>query len=252
MTDFSSSVTVFVLTVGDEENFTDCIAHLDRQTVRVRREIIDHVAPLSDALEEMNRRCRTPYYVQVDEDMLLFPNAIASLYEHITSASPRVAMMSAPLWDCDIGRSIYGVKIYRHEIVRRFPYQETHSSEANQVNRLRAAGYEVTDLPLEDRNACLGEHGRHYTPRSIYLRWKRLFEKRRLDGGHRGRGIPGPDFFLDRLLRDPQPLHLFSFLGVVAGMTGELPADCEIDYRAHCPDFDRLFEAFSRDHPPKQ
>ncbi len=253
MKDLASKITAFVLTIGDAENFNDCMAHLERQTVRFSLEVIDRVAPLSAALQEMIHRCRTPYYIEVDEDMLLFPHAVESLHEHITAAPPRVAIVSAPLWDCDIGRPLYGVKVHRLDIVRQFPYEDTHSADKSQINRLKAAGYEITNPPLKDRDACLGEHGKHYTPRTIYLRWRRLFQKRRLDGAHRGRGVPEPAFFLDRFVRDPQPLHLYSLLGVVAGLAGKLPPDREVDYRDPCPDFDLLAEALAsinRDHQP--
>jgi hypothetical protein len=249
MQDLSNQVTAFVLTVGSEENFRECMAHLERQSVRFAVDVIDHVAPLSAALQEMIHRCRTRYYVEVDEDMMLAPDAIEKLNKLITEDWPEAAAVVAPLWDCDIGRSLYGLKIHRHEVVKRFSYRDTHSSDKDLSARLRVAGHDVVNLPLGDRESCFGEHGRHYTPRTIFLRWKRLFEKRRLDGEHRGRGIPPPSFFLERYLRDPHPLHLHSLLGVVAALTGEPPPDREIDYRDACPDFERLAKAFG---PPPE
>ena len=76
MQDLSNQVTAFVLTVGSEENFRECMAQLERQSVRFAVDVIDHVAPLSAALQEMIHRCRTRYYVEVDEDMMLAPDAI--------------------------------------------------------------------------------------------------------------------------------------------------------------------------------
>ena len=35
---------------------------------------------MSKALQEMINRCKTKYYVEVDEDMILQPNAIELLY----------------------------------------------------------------------------------------------------------------------------------------------------------------------------
>ena len=190
--DLSEQLTVFVLTVGDERNFSSCMACLDRQTAGFRLEVIDGVAPMAAAMAEMISRCRTPFYIQVDEDMHLFPHAVKSLYDAITGAPPEVALVSWPLWDCDIERAIYGVKVYRHEILREFPYKDAHSAERDQDLRLMDAGFEVVPVPLNGRAGCLGEHGKHYTPRSIYVRWRRQAETRRLDGPHRGRGVPRP------------------------------------------------------------
>jgi hypothetical protein len=243
--DHSSEVTVFVLTIGDRQNFTDCMAHLDRQTVRFHLEVVDRVAPLSAALTEMVRRCQTPFYIEVDEDMHLVPDAIERLYEWISATPPEVAIAVCPLWDCDIERAIYGLKIHRHQIVHQFLYEDSHSADTDLRSSLRAAGYQVLNQPLGSRESCLGDHGRHYTPRSIYLRWRRLFEKRRREGGHRGRGVPPPSAFLNRFLRDPQPLHLYSLLGVIAALTRESPGDRSPDYREASADFERLAEAFS-------
>ena len=168
---FAADTTVFVTTIGDEANFTDCLGHLREQSVRCPIEIIDHVAPISAALQEMHRRCHTENYIQVDEDMLLFPTAIETLRSRMQRADRNVAMICAALWDCDAERPIYGVKIYRHSIVRNFPYENTTSCERTQLAQIRHAGYSVDLLPLEHRNECLGEHGKHYTPETIFKRW---------------------------------------------------------------------------------
>ena len=111
--------TVFISTIGDDANFADCISHLRAQTVNTLIEIIDHVAPMSAAFQQMHLRCRTEYYVQVDEDMILLPHAIQALRSSIGSLPETVAMICAPLWDCDAHCSIYGVKICRSAIVKQ-------------------------------------------------------------------------------------------------------------------------------------
>src|SRR5215213_11615024 len=78
---FLDDTTVCVITVGDEPNFTECLERLRAQTVGFRLEIIDRIAPMSRAFREMQDRCSTQWFVQVDEDMLLYPHAIASLRE---------------------------------------------------------------------------------------------------------------------------------------------------------------------------
>src|SRR5215510_11745900 len=116
----SPQTTIFVTTIGDEINFSDCMEHLRAQTVTRPIEIIDRVSPMSAALQQMHERCRTRYYVQVDEDMLLFSDAVATLEGLIRDAPADVALVCAPLWDCDTGQSIHGLKIYDHDIVKRF------------------------------------------------------------------------------------------------------------------------------------
>ena len=63
-----ADTSVFVTTIGDSVNFAECLAHLEAQTVRCQLEVIDRIRPMSAAFTKMQNRCRTPFYVQVDED----------------------------------------------------------------------------------------------------------------------------------------------------------------------------------------
>jgi len=222
--------TVFVTTIGDAANFTDCIEHLRAQASIRPVEIVDRVAPMSAALQRMHDLCATPFYIQVDEDMILFPHAVGELERRIQAAPENVALVCAPLWDCDTEREIYGVKIYRHAVVRRFPYRDCLSCETEQFARITAAGFAVELLPLTGRAGCLGEHGKHYTPETIFRRWQRLFRKQE-QLGHRDWIEPWAQGLLDRYIASRDPLHLYAFLGAVAGIAGDPALDRELDFR---------------------
>jgi hypothetical protein len=233
-----NDTTVFVTTVGDEANFADCMQHLRAQFGIAAIEIIDHVAPLSVAFQEMHVRCTTEFYVQVDEDMILFPDAIQRLRKSIETAPRNVALVCAPLWDCDAQCLIYGVKIYRWSIVKQFPYINNASCEIEQLGRLRAAGYEAIVQPL-DSSYCLGEHGKHYTPRTIFQRWQRCFQKHRLFG--RMDWIePYAQTLLARYVETGEVLHLYAFLGAVAGIADSSLIDSEQNWRDPNEAFQRL------------
>lgn len=220
--------TIFVTTIGDEENFKDCMDHLTAQTVSRPVDIIDRVAPMSAAFSEMHRRCVTPFYVQVDEDMILFPDAIATLEQRIRDGPDNLAMVCAPLWDCDTRQPLYGVKIYRHGIVKQFPYHSALASESIQLQQIRSAGYVVDLLPLT-QDACLGEHGKHYSPATIFVRWQRLLQKQ-LVYGNRHWVAAWPKRLLDRYVETQSPVHLYAVLGSIAGITGAPLPDTELDF----------------------
>ena len=74
---------VFVSTVG-YPTYQECLEGLAAQDSKFTLKIVDHVAPMSAALQRMQDECTTPYYVQVDEDMLLYPQAIRTLHERIS------------------------------------------------------------------------------------------------------------------------------------------------------------------------
>ena len=90
-----------------------------------------------------SRRCtgvaRLNFTFKSTKIIILFPNAIETLRKSIEAASKHVALVCAPLWDCDAQRPIYGVKIYRWPIVKQFPYENNASCEIEQLTRLRAA-----------------------------------------------------------------------------------------------------------------
>jgi len=240
--DLSHAVTVFVTTVGDEPNYRECRICLARQSVDFRLEVIAHVTPMSAAFQRMHDLCRTRYYVQVDEDMLLRPDAVERLHALIEHAPPKVAMICATLWDHEIREPIYGVKIFKHAIVRQFRFENSFACDRTQLLALQAAGYAVTKLPRQGRAGCFGEHGKHFTPRSIFVRWPRLLQKHR-----RYQNIAWaekwPRQLLLRCLTEPTPRRLYAFLGAVAGIVGELPPNQEYDARVGSPDFDRLSHA---------
>lgn len=247
MQDLRNQLTTFVVTIGDEPNFRECTACLDAQSVEFQREVIRDVAPMHRAFNEMHQRCRTPEFIQVDEDMLLFPGAVGRLHQEFAKASPETAILVAPLWDVQIDRPIYGVKIHRTEIVARFPHRDTISCEVAHNKELTEAGFEVQSLPLAwSREACFGLHGKHYTPETAFVRWKRLFIKRRLTGRPLW-ASPWPARFLDRYQRTGSQVDLYSFLGAVSALSEEQPADGELDFRNRSEDFERIRAALESD-----
>ena len=90
-----------------------------------------------------------PFFVQVDEDMLLYPHAMRSLYTRLTAAPPNVAILTCHLFDAHAQRVIYGLKIYRHDIVRAYPYTNVESSEYDQIRRFTHDGFVDLRLPLD-------------------------------------------------------------------------------------------------------
>jgi hypothetical protein len=199
-------------------------------------------------------RCRTRYFVQVDEDMLLYPNAIRSLYTRIAESPPDVAILTCHLLDPHAERVIYGLKIYRYEIVHRYPYDDVESCEYDQIRRLTGDGFVDCRLPIEDHfrpsELTLGEHGSGWTPRSVFERYLTLERKIRR---HR-QGVPTTSatwveehaaFFLKRYLDTGAQLDLYALMGVLAGRLA--PVDGrgrEKDYRDYerLPGFDALVQ----------
>ena len=234
--DLSAEVTVFVSTVG-APSFADCMAHLERQDCRFRLRVIENVAPMSAAFQRMLDECETPFYVQVDEDMLLHPPAVRVLHDWLRGSKPDIAMVAAWLWDVHLGRGIIGVKIFRHEIARRYPLANVQSCEMDQLQRLKRNGYRYLtppdERPTEKGQWTLGLHGTHYGPLSIFERYATL---ERVLCQHPDKlgwfEAHGADF-LRRFRADPSEINAMAVLGILAGrLSGDRPVG-EKDFTAY-------------------
>ena len=213
-------VTVFVSTI-DSVSFSECMKHLAQQDCRFRLEVIENVAPMSAAFQQMIDRCRTPYYVQVDEDMLLKPHAIRTLYECVKESDEDHAIVVRLLWDEHLVRAIQGVKIYRHQIVSQFPYRDVQSCERDQVTRFQDRGFKIgRPIDREYFEGCpevLGYHGKFFHAESVFERYFTLMQKRRKYSGKVNWLDRHLIEFFERFKKDPTEFNLMAILGVLAG-----------------------------------
>jgi glycosyltransferase involved in cell wall biosynthesis len=239
--DLFEELTVFVTTVG-APTFRACLEHLCRQDCTFRLEVVDHVAPLSAALQQMVETCTTPFYVQVDEDMLLYPHAIRTLWERVRDAGPNAAVVVGNLYDAHLERPIAGVKIFRHEAVRSHPVEGVPDWVASLQQHLLDSGRAVVRMPFNNEGT-LGLHGTAWTPEAIYERYLSLARRWHAKAGHLDWFDGYPAIFLERFLADPSEDTFFALMGVVAGVVNGAPdKGREKDFRAYArsPGFEAL------------
>lgn len=249
--DLTDEVTIFVLTVGSG-TFPECMTRVQAQDCRAGIEVIDRVAPMSAAMQEMHERCKTPMFVQVDEDMMLYPHAVRTLYRRLVDSTPGVAQVTYQLWDPHAARIVYGVKIYRHEIVRRYPYRNVQACEWDQSRRFKADGFTDKRIPIENEfqagKAVLGEHRCDSTVFSLFERYQTLECKlRRHDEQKPTTSAPWVEeqagIFLERFLATGALPDLYALMGVIAGRLAPVEsAGVEKDFREYreLPGFESL------------
>ena len=235
--DYSKNLTVFVSTIG-APSYEDCLSGLEQQDCTFQLKVIDHVAPMSTAFQRMLDYCSTPFYVQVDEDMLLHPHAVRTLYNCMVNTPNDVAIVKGPLYDPYLDLCLSGVKIYRHGIVRGFPYANVESCEKNQARRLIDKGFRILNDPPELATSrpedALGLHGTQWTAASIYERYMTLERKLRRNPEYRGGYGDLGQKFLERFLEHQGELEFFAFMGFVAGRHTSLEGGGkEKDYRTY-------------------
>jgi hypothetical protein len=246
-----NELTVFVLTVGSP-GFGECMRYIQEQDCKFKLEIIDRVAPMNRALQCMLDRCTTPYFVQVDEDMLLNKDAIRTQYINITSSPNKVAIFTSPLYDTHAERLIYGLKIYRHEIVRNYPYNNVEACEFDQIRRFINDGFIdkriLIDDPLKISEDTLGIHGIEWSPLTVYKRYMSLTTKQRMHTEQRPTTaafwvIDYAEVFLKRFLQSGNQLDLYAFMGILAGKLLSINGNGrEKDYRNYnsLPGFEQI------------
>ena len=113
-----NNLTTFVITTGQDINYSACIEALQKQTIDFHIDIIRGYAPLSLAFQQMIDRVKTDYFIEVDEDIILQPNAVEILYNMIVN-NPEYVMVCCMLHDVHYNIPIRGVKIYNSTIFKK-------------------------------------------------------------------------------------------------------------------------------------
>ena len=179
---FNDEITAFVISCGNNPNFDDCIIALNNQTMKCKIEVIKDYSPSSKAFQEMINRCKTKYYVQVDEDMILFPTAIEKMYESISNSKNNHVMIAHGLHDVHLDFDIIGIKIFNHDVYKNYPYNLDINSNKiptiEQLERIEKDGY-TTHM---DTKSIVGYHSPKWTTELIFERYFDLMEKYKIYG----------------------------------------------------------------------
>ena len=163
--------SVFVLTVGDPA-YEHCMTALNAQPDRFPMYCIKDVAPFSAAFQLAIDNCRTEFFIQVDEDMILFRGALEAMERTMLSAPANVGMICFHLYDDDLGHPIQGVKIFRRAALEGTHSNDVQTSEMDLLGQMNARGFDWVLHPM-----ILGRHGAVYTKETIYRRYKAMYEK---------------------------------------------------------------------------
>lgn len=235
--------TIFILTV-DDPAYPACKAAVDaQQGGPFHVEIIRNVAPFSAAAQRMIADCRTEFFIQVDEDMILNPDAASRMAGIMRRAPADVGMICFHLYDEDRGCPIQGIKIYRTAAMKPFAFQNVKASEMNLLEQMGERGVHWVLHP-----DVLGRHGTLYTPETIYRRYKTMYEKdirqwNTLTSDIRRKA--------EQFRSTGDLLALFALLGAAHGIIeGPRSVDREKDARAYVLKELDVFSRLFRDNPP--
>lgn len=132
-----SDITAVVLSIG--EPYTErAIASVQRQTLPVATTVVVRgVSPFHRALNEGAARVRTPFFVQVDADVILDEVCLAELRARMDA---RLGLVSAFLRDPVLART-QGVRLYRTQCFERVQIRDSISPDMDFEHDIRAHGW---------------------------------------------------------------------------------------------------------------
>jgi hypothetical protein len=166
----------------------------------------------------MMDRCDTPYYIQVDEDMILGPDTIKIMYNEIIKekvAQFKIAMHCYLLHDVHLNKDIEGIKIYRTDIFKQYPYKNGPSCEVEQLERMAKDGYNIIR-----KQEVVGFHAPKWTNEGIFERYYNLSMKYRLFSYHWMGQLQEK---LQQMYKDnPSDLNFYALAGCKAGLEDSL------------------------------
>jgi len=176
----SIDITLFLITIrGSQLKYTlETINELSKDIPFYVNVIMD-VCPTVKAYNEMRLRCTTDYFVQLDEDMILFPNAIQMLNQVIYAKSKKnnnCFLHSFYLVDDYLGigpnKLLEGLKLYNFRIMKDFPTANDVDVTISSVDRtwhkkIEAAGF----FQMNHYDGAIGYHAKYRTPFDLMIRY---------------------------------------------------------------------------------
>lgn len=169
-----NNVTVFVISTG-EESLDECLSAIENQTFKKIEnfsvEIISNVYPMSEAFNEMHRRSKTPFFIQVDADVILKPDAVEQLFDGIKNTTFLTYAVHAPLFEEGFGVG-GSVRCWRKDFFKLFPFQDCRTVDRNLYKRARWFFFKRKGL-----KNVIGVHKPRHSLFTEYLKTKSDVEK---------------------------------------------------------------------------
>jgi len=197
--------------------------------------VVRDVTPFHRAINVAATMVQTPFFVQVDSDMVLDPDCVTRLRAEVTEDT---GIVVGQLRDPLMGQ-VRGVKLFRAACFDVEGMPDTTTMDTDFANAIERRGWHTRYIldPNDEtgiRHPSLGEHDPSYT--LLYT-----FHKYRLEGRrHRSRGRPaGLRWHFEILERSPHPCALVAQLALAHGLFWDADEDMLKPYGPD-PEFDRV------------
>lgn len=123
--DLRKSLSAFVITNGRSTYSYVIKALEDSKNVCFDYHVIKDKDWL-DANQSILKKCKTSYFVRIDDDMIVHPRCIEYMWHCVKLQSPSVALRQWELWEPYNNRTVRGIKVYTHNIAKKIGYRTNH------------------------------------------------------------------------------------------------------------------------------
>lgn len=167
-------LTVFLITCG-EESLNRCMESLQKQHLSGKSspklEVIRDVYPMSEAFNQMHKRCKTPYFLQVDSDVVLNDGAVQALYETVRTSPFFIYAAYGQLYEEGFGLG-GSLRCWKKSIFNLFKFRDRRTVDRDFYNRARLLGFRRKKI-----EGVVGTHAPRHSNLSEYLKTKGDVEK---------------------------------------------------------------------------
>jgi hypothetical protein len=173
------NLTIFLITIESSqlEFSLDAIHKLELppgESIIIN--VIMNVSPTNKAYNEMRLRCTTPFFIQLDEDMELYPNAFNIIQKHTNNfnTDTNAFLHTFKLIDTCLGVGLPPIidclKVYNNNIMKQY---QTFSGGEEAVSSVDSMWHKALSNTKYTQNATrtiIGFHGKHRTSFDLMIR----------------------------------------------------------------------------------
>ena len=177
-------ITIFLITIQSHqlEYSLESINKLDPD-FPVIVNVIMNISPTNRAYNQMRERCKTPYFIQLDEDMELREDAIQICMNQIesyrtTPKTNQTFLHTFKLIDTELGVGnppiIDCLKLYSNLIMQKYPTHGNGESPISSVDYLWHAPILQDGYQINATTIIIGDHGNHRSNYDLFLRYCKI------------------------------------------------------------------------------
>ena len=174
-------ITIFLITIQSHqlEYSLKSINKLD-PNYPVLVNVIMNVAPTNRAYNQMRELCKTPYFIQLDEDMELREDAIQICLNQIEkfSQTHKTFLHTFKLIDTELGVGnppiIDCLKLYNNQIMQNYPTHNNGETAVSSVDYLWHSPILNDGYRINPTNIIIGSHAKHRSNYDLFLRYCKI------------------------------------------------------------------------------